>query len=60
MNKRWQHITFGLAFVFIGLGVYSNIHQQNANDRSKLPSKVEDSRQFQRWITNLRNKDLFF
>ncbi len=55
---KWQYILFALAFVFISLGVYSNIRQQNANDRSKLPQKVEESRQFQRWVTNLRNKDL--
>lgn len=56
--KKWEYVVFVATFLFIGLGVYSNISEQNANDRSKLPPKVETSRPFQRWITNLRNKDL--
>jgi hypothetical protein len=39
-------------------GVYLNIRQQQANDYSKIPSKVELSRGFQRWITNLKNNEL--
>jgi hypothetical protein len=58
MKLKSHYLIFALTFVFIGLGVYSNIRQDNAKDRSKLPAKVEESRQFQRWITNLRNKDL--
>lgn len=40
--------------------VYINFAKQNAVDRSKLPSKVEESSGFQRWITNLKNKNLDF
>jgi hypothetical protein len=58
MVTKYQKALFILTFVFIVIGVYSNIREQNAKDRSKLPTKVEESRQFQRWVTNLRNKDL--
>lgn len=47
-----------VVIAFVGLGVYSNIREQNAIDRSKIPAKVEESRGFQRWITNLKNKDM--
>jgi hypothetical protein len=47
-----------LVFVAVGLGVYSNISEQFAVDRSKLPLKVELYKGFQRWITNLKNKGL--
>jgi hypothetical protein len=39
-------------------GVYSNVREQQSIDESKLPSKVEDERSFQRWITNLKNKNI--
>jgi len=39
-------------------GVYSNVKEQQSVDDSKLPPKVEDERSFQRWITNLKNKDI--
>ena len=42
--------------VLLGLGL--NIRKQVAVDRSRLPSKVELSRGFQRWITNLKNKNV--
>jgi len=60
-NKKYiklDYIIISLIFILIGLGVYSNITEQAAVDNSKLPSKVEDDRNFQRWITNLKNKDL--
>lgn len=47
-----------LVFILIGSGVLINVIQQRAVDQSKLPSKVEDDRSFQRWVTNLRNNDL--
>lgn len=43
-----------LALVVVG--VASNYYEQISIDKSKLPSKVEDSTGFQRWITNLKNK----
>jgi hypothetical protein len=57
MDKK-SLVASAIALVFVGVGVYSNVMQQLANDRSKLPEKVEQSRGFQRWITNLKNKDL--
>lgn len=45
-------------FLFVFLGVYSNIKQQIAVDRSKIPSEIENSKGFQRWITNLKNNDV--
>jgi len=47
-----------LIFSAVGLGVTSNILEQMAVDRSKLPPKVELGKGFQRWITNLKNKGL--
>jgi hypothetical protein len=51
-------ILISICLVLVGVGVYSNLAEQKANDRSRLPQKVEETRQFQRWITNLKNKDL--
>ncbi|MDC0449098.1 hypothetical protein OAL67_00640 [bacterium] len=45
-------------FLLIALGVYSNVAEQRAVDQTKLPEKVELSKGFQRWITNLKNKDV--
>lgn len=41
----------------IGVGVYANIQQERAIDKSKLPTEVEQNIGFQKWITNLKNKD---
>jgi hypothetical protein len=57
MDKK-SLILSGIVVAFVGLGVYSNIMEQSAQDRSKIPPKVEESRGFQRWITNLKNKDI--
>ncbi|MCA9308173.1 hypothetical protein KC980_01555 [candidate division WWE3 bacterium] len=43
-------------FILTGATVYLNYAQQKAVDRSKLPEKVELSKGFQKWITNLKNK----
>ena len=45
-------------FIFVVMGVYSNVMEQRAVDQSKLPEKVELNSGFQRWITNLKNKGL--
>ncbi len=39
-------------------GIYLNIDKQRSVDRSKLPTRVEEDRMFQRWITNLKNHDM--
>lgn len=59
MKSKIFNITlvFGI-LAFVVAGVYSNVKEQRAVDRSKLPEKVEQSRGFQRWITNLKNKDI--
>ena len=45
-------------FLFTGLGVYSNVIEQKSIDMSKIPEKVEESNWFQRWITNIKNKEI--
>jgi hypothetical protein len=44
--------------MLVGVGVYINVQKQDAIDHSKLPGKVELNRDFQRWITNLKNKGI--
>jgi len=44
-----------IILALVGAGVYVNVRAQMAKDFSKIPSKVELSRNFQRWITNLKN-----
>jgi len=56
--KRSELAVVALIFMFVAAGVALNLREQKAVDMSKLPQKVEQFRQFQRWITNLKNKDL--
>lgn len=58
MKTKQGLLVMAAVLGFIALGTYSNLHEQAEKDRSKLPPKVEDSRYFQRWITNLKNKDI--
>lgn len=58
MLRKAPYIVTSLIFLVVALGVYFNIKEQRAVDHSKIPSKVELSRDFQRWITNLKNKDI--
>lgn len=58
MKDKFTIILSILIFIFVGAGVYLNILEQEKTDRSKLPQKVELSNGFQRWITNLKNKDI--
>ena len=58
LNFKLDYILFSLVLILTVLGVYSNVQQQQKVDNSKLPGKVEDDRGFQRWITNLKNKDV--
>lgn len=61
MHKHKNLIT-NISIIFIVLSVigtvYFNQKEKSAVDKSKLPQKVEASRGFQRWITNLKNKEL--
>lgn len=59
MTKKMLPIILTIIiFVLVGLTVFLNYKQQFSIDRSKLPSKVESSKSFQKWITNLRNKGI--
>ncbi|OGC68736.1 hypothetical protein A2415_02175 [candidate division WWE3 bacterium RIFOXYC1_FULL_39_7] len=58
MNTKFAIFLIILMGAAIFAGVYSNLREQAAVDDSKLPQKVEMDRGFQRWITNLRNKDV--
>lgn len=53
-----EWILMCFVILLVGIGVYSNVMEQQAVDDSKLPSKVEEERAFQRWITNLKNNDI--
>jgi hypothetical protein len=56
--QKFDKTLIAAIFFLIVLGVYSNVREQNAVDQTKLPEKVEESKGFQRWITNLKNKGL--
>lgn len=45
-----------VVLLLVGVVVYSNVDEQKAIDRSTLPEKVENSKGFQKWITNAKNK----
>ncbi len=57
MKFKLEHLLVTLIFALVGATVYSNIAEDKAVDQSKLPEKVEKSVGFQKWITNLKNKD---
>lgn len=57
-NHKLELVLIICIFLLISLGVYSNVRQQTTIDKSKLASEVENSKGFQRWITNLKNNDL--
>jgi hypothetical protein len=56
MNNKYQVLSIILIILLIILGVFINIREEKAVDDSKIPERVEMSRGFQRWITNLKNK----
>lgn len=53
-----EHVVTALLFVAVVVSAGINVFQNLSVDQSKLPEKVEESKGFQRWITNLKNKDL--
>lgn len=57
MKDKLAIILSILILITVGGVVYSNILEENSIDRSKIPEKVELSKGFQKWITNLKNKD---
>ena len=58
MAKKINYIITATLFIAIALGVWLNVKEQKSIDHSKLPDKVEQNIGFQRWITNLKNKDV--
>lgn len=54
--KKLDIVLIIIVIAFVALGVYSNVLQQLANDRTRLPTKVITARAYQRWITNAKNK----
>ena len=58
MGNKINYAVATLIFLAIATGVWLNIKEQKSIDHSKLPEKVEQSNGFQRWITNLKNKDM--
>lgn len=59
MKKFSIELLIGIFIVFfVSVGVYSNVKEQLAIDHSKLPEKVETNKSFQRWLTNLKNKNI--
>jgi len=58
MGKIINYVAATAIFVAIATGVWLNVAEQKSVDHSKLPDKVEQSIGFQRWITNLKNKDM--
>jgi hypothetical protein len=50
-------LTIVFILLLVTFGVYLNQIEKRAVDYSKIPMKVEESKGFQRWITNLKNKD---
>lgn len=51
-------LLIAVIFMLTSAVVWINLAKQRTIDRSKIPEKVETSKGFQRWITNLKNKDL--
>ncbi|MBN1162627.1 hypothetical protein JXA34_02690 [Patescibacteria group bacterium] len=58
MKDKLIYYLTGCIFLLVALGVGINIKQQFEVDYSKIPNKVEENSGFQRWITNLKNKDI--
>jgi len=42
----------------VALGVGINLNQQYSVDRTKIPSKLESNGKFQKWLTNVKNKNI--
>ena len=57
MKQRLHNVLFLLIILCSASIAILNFQQEKAIDRSKLPQKVERSKGFQKWITNLKNKD---
>jgi hypothetical protein len=56
--KHLDKILISIIAVLIAGGVILNVKKQYSIDKSKLPNKLETNSQFQKWITNARNKGI--
>ncbi len=56
--KKLKVLTTTFLFLLVGAGVYLNLQRKAAIDTSRIPSKLEEERNFQRWITNAKNKEI--
>lgn len=59
-NFKPEFIYTILIFSIVVATVSINYYKHYSLDRSKIPDKVEQSKGFQRWLTNLKNKDFDF
>ncbi len=57
MKTKTTTILVTMILTLVATSAFLNYKEEKAVDRSKLPEKVELSKGFQRWITNLKNKD---
>lgn len=57
IKDKTSVVLFIFILAAVGLGVYSNTIKKSAVDHSRIPGKVELSKGYQRWITNIKNKD---
>ena len=58
MNNTHKSISILLLFTLILLIVFFNFQEKLKVDRAKLPKYVEEHKNFQKWITNHKNKDI--
>ena len=58
MKKRLDVISISIIFLASALGLLLNIQKQKSIDRSKIPTRLEEYRMFQRWITGLKNNGM--
>lgn len=56
MKIKPQFYIYAVLLMVVATATLNQIEKQSI-DQSKIPEKVEDSNGFQRWITNLKNKD---
>lgn len=56
LKNNLDKILISIAFFLVGGVVYFNIKEQLSIDRSKIPSKLEENSNFQKWLTNAKKK----
>jgi len=54
--KQLDKILISIIAILVAGGVVLNVQKQYSIDKSKLPTKLESNSQFQKWVTNARNK----